>query len=591
MKISSSVRAASVRGWFHRLGVLALGAACAAGGPAARAGIGAEMPWTTVEAEDMRVAGTVLGPEYGPHRVETESSGQRCVQLARAGEHVEFSATAKFDSLVIRFNLPDAAAGGGRTSLLNLFVNGRLVRSLPLSSRNAWLYGTYPFANDPGQGKPRNFYDELRLKGLRIEPGDRIRLEKAADDGSACIIDLVDLELVPAPVARPAHSLSVLDFGANGRGEADDTAALRQCLAEAGRQGRIVWVPAGDYRITGDIVVPAAVTIQGAGMWHTTFEGDPELYGQPDRRVRFRLVGDGARVADFAIAGQLNYRNDSEPNDGVVVTGAKDASVARLWVEHTKAGVWVYNGTRLVVEGCRFRNLLADGVNFCVGTSHSVVEQCTARGTGDDCYAVWPAAADQGHEEQTVTPGHNVIRRSTGQLTFLANGASLYGGANNRIEECLFTDIATGCGILISTTFLTADEQRKVDNNFSGTTEVRDCRLVRCGGYDHTWTWRGAFQVCMDRRRIAGLQVSRVEIRDSISDGITVVGPGRAKGEGTLSDAVFKDVRVAGVGLGVPGRHGLLIREDAAGGLQLVRSPLAGVRNESNSFAIGGLPE
>ena len=59
-----------------------------------------------------------------------------------------------------------------------------------------------------------------------------------------------------------------------------------------------------------------------------------------------------------------------------------------------------------------------------------------------------------------------MIRHCTGQLPFLANGGAIYGGADNRIEDCLFTDISAGCGILISTTFPTSDESRKIDNNF-----------------------------------------------------------------------------------------------------------------------------
>ena len=121
-------------------------AATAAPGPAA---VGAPQPWTTIEAEAMRGDGTVLGPEYGPHRLETESSGQRCVRLDRAGGHLEFTAEAEYNSLVIRFHLPDAPAGGGTATTLRVLVNGRAVRELPLSSRNMWLYGNYPFSNDP----------------------------------------------------------------------------------------------------------------------------------------------------------------------------------------------------------------------------------------------------------------------------------------------------------------------------------------------------------------------------------------------------------------------------------------------------------
>lgn len=560
--------------------------AWATGLNALAAGRGADLPWTTYEAESMRRTGVVLGPKYDPHLVETESSGQQCVKLEAAGDFVEFTAEADANALVLRYNLPDAAAGGGTHATLALLVNGKPVRTLALTSRFAWLYGNYPFFNEPEKGKPRNFYDELRVKELAIAKGDVVRLEKAAPHEPPCIVDLVDLEQVAPALVAPANALSVREFGAGGEGETDDTEALIACIAAARQQGKIVWVPAGDYKITGDIVVPSSVTIQGAGMWHTTFVGDEALYPRADRRVRFKLTGRGMRLADFAIVGRLNYRNDHEPNDGIVGAGCADASVSRIWIEHTKAGVWVYNGTNLRIEGCRFRNLLADGVNLCVGTSGSVVENCSARGTGDDCFAIWPAVSDQGYAGPDTTPGHNVIRRCTGQLTFLANGAAIYGGAGNRIEDCLFTDISTGCGILISTTFPTSDEARKIDHNFSGDTVVGDCALARCGGYDHGWAWRGSLQICLDRRSISGLTIRNVDIRDSFSDGVTIVAPGSRKGEGTLSSTRLENVRVANVGLGASGRPGLWIREDAIGDLSVGGSELGEIRNDSTHFTL-----
>ena len=72
---------------------------------------------------------------------------------------------------MIRFSLPDAPAGGGTASALDLVVNGRVACRLALSSRNAWLYGIYPFSNDPRQGKPRNFYDEIRVKDVPVAAG------------------------------------------------------------------------------------------------------------------------------------------------------------------------------------------------------------------------------------------------------------------------------------------------------------------------------------------------------------------------------------------------------------------------------------
>jgi hypothetical protein len=536
----------------------------------------------------MKTTGVVLGPKYDPNVVETESSGQKCVKLSAAGEYVEFTAEAKANALVIRYSLPDAKEGGGITAGLDLYVNGAKVRALALTSRYSWLYGSYPFSNQPGQGKPRNFYDEIRVKDLSIGRNDVIRLQRSDADAAYCIVDLADLENVPAPLPAPANSLSVLDFGADPKGEIDATGALRKCVAEAQNQGRPVWVPAGDYKLTGEILVPSSVTIKGAGMWHTTFVGDSSLYDQSARRVRFKLAGSNIHLADFSIVGRLNYRNDNEPNDGIVGAGCADSSVSNVWLEHTKVGIWIYNGVNLVIEGCRFRNTIADGVNLCVGTSGTVIQDCAARGTGDDCFAIWPAASDQGFVGKGPKSGNNVIRRCTGQLTFLANGAAIYGGESNRIEDCRFTDIGTGCGILISTTFPTSDEDRKIDNNFSGTTLVRNCELLRCGGYDHSWAWRGSLQICMDRRSISGLTISHVTIQDSISSGITIVAPGSPKGEGTLSDARFENVDVINSGIGGSPHHDLWIRRDAFGSVALHNSAIADIRNESDHFSFPG---
>ena len=552
----------------------------------ARAGIGADMPWTTYEAEDMKTTGTILGPKYAPFLVETESSGQKCVKLVAPGEYVEFTVQSPANAMVVRYSLPDAPGGGGINSSLSLYQNGHLVKELPVTSRYSWLYGRYPFLNKPGEGKPRNFYDELRLKNLAFARGDVIRLQKTGNDASYCIIDLVDLENVTPPLAAPANSLSVTQFGTSGTGETDDTEALRNCIVEAVKQGRIVWVPAGVYKVTGDIIVPSNVTIQGAGMWHTTFVGDDELYSQPNRRVRFKLTGNNIHLADFAIIGKLNYRNDNEPNDGIVGVHSENSTISRIWVEHTKVGMWFYVCSNLVVDSCRFRDTLADGINFCVDTRNSVVQNCTARNTGDDCFAMWPAASDQGFVQQSLSPGSNLFRHCTGQLPFLANGGAIYGGANNRIEDCLFTDISPGCGILLSTTFPTADERREIDNNFSGTTVIRNCDLIRSGGFDHDWGWRAAFQLCLDRRSISGVDISNVNIKDSMSDGFSIVAPGSKKGQGTLSNVRLENVNISNYGIGTDSRHGLWVRDDAGGSMTIINSKIADIQNSSTNFTI-----
>jgi hypothetical protein len=572
--------------WMRLLALgVALQAACAVSVTSLEAKVGADTPWTTYEAEAMRTTGAVLGPRYDPYQVETESSGQKCVRL-EASQYVEFTAASGANALVVRYSLPDSPGGGGTSSSIELSINGKPVRSLAVTSRYSLIYGNYPFTNNPADGKPRGFYDEVRVKGLVIATGDVVRLAKGGSDALPCVIDLVDLEDVPPPLAAPAKSVSVLDFGATGNGATDDTDALLRCMAAARLQEKTVWVPAGDYKLTHDIVVPSSTTIQGAGMWHTTFVGDSELYGDAARRVRFKLKGSDIHLAEFSIVGKLNYRNDSEPNDGIVGAGCADSSITGVWIEHTKTGTWIYNGANLRITGCRYRNLLADGVNLCVGTYDTVIENCSTRGTGDDCFAIWPAASDQGFVGKDRKPGKNIIRHCTGQLPYLANGGAIYGGESNRIEDCLFTDITAGCGILISTTFPTSDAALKIDNNFSGDTVVQNCSLLRCGGFDHDWAWRGSLQVCLDHRSISGLTLRQVDIRDSFSDGISIVTPPNRDGHPSLSGTLLENVTVSGYGIGIPSRYGLAVGREAAGGLSLVGSKVGSIRNDSPVFSI-----
>jgi parallel beta-helix repeat protein len=551
----------------------------------AYAGRGADTPWTTYLAQEMKTTGTLLGPAYAPFRVETESSRQRCVKLVAVGEYVEFKVQSPANAMVVRYSLPDAEDGGGIRSTLGIYRNGKLVKSAAITSKYTWLYGKYPFTNDPKAGKPRNFYDEVRVRDLEFAKGDVVRVAKTGD-APYCIVDLADLENVAPPLAAPAGSVSVTSFGAGGNGQTDDTEALRKCIAEAARQRKTIWVPAGDYKVTGDIDLPSDVTVQGAGMWHTTFSGDDELYAQADRRVRFKLTGKNIHLADFAIVGRLNYRSDREENDGILGQQSEDSTLSRLWVEHTKCGMWFYSCSNMLVDGCRFRDTIADGINLCQSTSNSIVQNCTTRNTGDDCFAIWPAAFGKQPAAPSAAPGSNVIRHCTGQMPFLANGGAIYGGANNRMEDCLFMDISAGCGILLSTTFPTAAEKLGIDHNFSGTTVVRNCDLLRCGGFDHEWDWRAAFQLCLDRRSISGVNITNVNIKDSFSDGFSVLAPGSKKGQGTLSDVRLEHVNIPNYGIGTAGRHGLWIRDDVSGSMTIANSSIVEMQNSSTNFKV-----
>jgi hypothetical protein len=547
---------------------------------------GAVIPWKTYEAEHMHTTGIVMGPKYDPYQVETESSGQRCVKLDTKGQLVQVIATINAKAIVIRYSLPDN--GSGMKSTLGIYKNGELIQQHHISSHYAWLYGKYPFTNDPAAGSPRHFYDEIRLTGFRIAKGDVIRIQRndsADDDAGYCIIDLVDLEDPAPPLKAPLNSLSIADKSFLGDHFTDDyTEAFRNCIAKAMQTGKTVWIPAGTFKITGDIILPANVTVQGAGMWYSRLVGDEALYTNADRRVRLKGNGSNISLADFAIDGKLNYRIDKETNDGIVGSFGTNSTISRIWIEHTKVGMWIENSMNLKITGCRVRNTMADGINFCTGMAHSIIENCTTRGTGDDCFAIWPTVSSS--LKQQFPPGHNLIIHCSAQLPYLANGAAIYGGDGNRIKDCLFTDISQGSAILISTTFPTESKDKSINNNFSGTTLIEGCDIKTSGGFDHEWGWRAAVEICLDKRSIAGIEINNLNIENSLSNGLSVIAKNDTGKIGVLSAANLQKVSISNNGIGAKGKHGLFISRDAHGSLVIKNSRIPEIKNESENFTI-----
>ncbi len=541
---------------------------------AAAAGPGASVPWTSYEAEAMTInGGTLLGPP--PRAVDKnatvtnslpgEASNRQCVKLTGTGQYLQFAAQAAANTLVVRYSVPDTADGAGADYTISLYLNGSFVQKIPVTSKYSWLYGWYTFSNNPSDGRARDMYDEARVKGLTINAGDLVRLQVDTDDTAAFYtIDLVDVEQIAAALPQPAGSRSVLSYGAVGNGVGDDTAAIRSSLAGNG----VVWFPPGNYLVTGNINVPVGTTLQGAGMWYTTFVGRPATYVNENGRVRFNGTGSTINFADFAILGTLRDRNDSYANDGFSEWFGTGSSIKRVWVEHTKTGAWITNAKGMLISDCRFRNTIADGINLCKSCDGCVVTNCTARNTGDDSFAMWPAVYEGGGGGQDAS-GNNIFTHCTAQTPFFANTCGIYGGTANTVQHCLFLDVPDGAGILIAGTFPVGT------NLYRGTTVAQDCTIVRAGGFDPGWQWRGALTICPHVINIAGLQLRNLIISNSLSCGVQFVSPGA----GVLSDATMSNVKVAGYAVGVPpyspwpsycdGVYGVLARNDAKGSINV----------------------
>lgn len=385
--------------------------------------IGGTFPWRTLQAEEAETNAERLKPSRRAGDFAAECVGKSGVRLNRAGDYVEFTAPAAANSIVVRYAIPDAPRGGGEEHTLSGYVDGKHRFDLKLSSRHTWLYGKeHDPVNDPEELKrlpgtvARRFFDEARLLTGPIPAGAKIRLQKdASDTARYYVIDLIDLEEVPPPIPRPENSLSVKEFGAVGDELFDDSDAIARCLDAAAKQKKTVYLPPGVYRTSRRFAIDE-IAIQGAGMWYTTILNRRDNLAEKSNGIGFQVNG-RSTLRDFAIHGDGTRRGEeSHPLRG---DWGKGSLVENLWIEQAECGVWVGRDNQpgpeeLTVRNCRFRNLLADGINLCAGTQNSVVENCHARGTGDDSFAIW--AAPKGR----LASSNNVIRNCTAEAPWRA---------------------------------------------------------------------------------------------------------------------------------------------------------------------------
>jgi hypothetical protein len=351
------------------------------------------------------------------------------------------------------------------------------------------------------------------------------------------VIDLVDLEEVPAPLSPPPNSFSITDYGATPDDGTDDGQAIDNCILDAQAHGRTVWVPPGAFDDSSTQLVVGNVQIQGAGMWYSTLRGPSAL---------FICAGSGCRFSDFSLLGEVTLRNDAQSVHAFGGPFGRNCRIQNVWVEHFTTGPWIGVGNKpaadgLVVSGCRFRDLFADGINLSNGASNSLVEQSHARNTGDDAFASWSIG--------TSPPNtNNVFRFDTAQAPWLANCYAIYGGTSNSVQDSVCADVVTYNGIFIDQDFNS--------NAFGGTTAVVRDTIARSGGPLYGKQW-GALTVSghQSAAPITGVQVQDVDIQDATYSGIFITGP---------KDAIV-GLSLAGVNISNPGTFGIDVDPSAMG--------------------------
>ncbi|MBM2622889.1 discoidin domain-containing protein [Actinoplanes sp. LDG1-06] len=492
-------------------------------------GRGANMPYDMYEAEDGTTGGgaAVVGPNRTVGDLAGEASGRRAVTLNQTGAYVQWTTRAATNTVVARFSIPD-----GTTSSINVYVNGTLNKTLPLTSKYAWLYGNETAPQNSGTG-PRHIYDEanILLTGS-FQAGSVIKLQKDSGNSGSIAIDFINTEQV-APKANPDSARYVVPNGTDQQAVQAALDAARQDTTKLG-----VYLPAGDYQTSSKFqVYGKSVRVVGAGPWYTRFF-TPSSQTETDAGFRADSTANGSTFADFAFFGNYTIRIDG-PGKVFDFANTANITIDNIWAEHVVCLYWGANTDNMVIKNSRIRNTFADGVNMTNGSTGNLVDNNDARATGDDSFALF-SAIDAGGADEI----NNVYSNLSSTLTWRAAGIAVYGGYANTFKNIYIADTLVYSGITISSldfgypmNGFGADPPTVFDN----------ISIVRAGG--HFWGAQvfPAIWVFSASKVFQGIRVSNVDIVDPTYSGImfqtNYVG---GQPQNIVKDTIFTNITISG---------------------------------------------
>jgi alpha-1,3-glucanase-like protein/F5/8 type C domain-containing protein/CARDB protein/ASPM-SPD-2-Hydin domain-containing protein len=522
-------------------------------------GRGANVPWDEYEAEAGSFTGTLETGTWAEGTLSGEASGRKAVTLTGAAQSVQWTSRVNANSLVVRYSVPDGTANS-----LDVFVgtNPTAVARIAVSGDFAWLYSGRTNADlhaaqnvrDAAHPDQHHMYDEgnalLSATGAAtIHPGDVVRLQPV-NASPAITVDFADLELVAAPLTAPANYVTVTGLTQN-----DIQTAISSAVSGA-KPG--IFLPPGTYQMNNIITLPAGLAVQGAGMWHTKLV---TAGGTKNTSWGFQVGGNGCTFQDFAMFGSYDTRVDGTGRafGGNMMTST---SIRRVWAERWVVGGWITGGSNLLFQDIRFRNTMADGINFANGTRNSKIVNSTVRNNGDDGFAMW-SSTDLGQGEDFG----NVFQNDTAALIWRAAGFAIYGGHDNVIQDSYVYDTLKYPGLTIDNEFIPQFP-------FSGTTTFTNMTIERCGGvmwwdeeanpavtpkrkWGAVWLFAGDPNAA---NQFTGIRLTNIDIIDPVFYGVLIQN---VAGQSIL-DTIFDGVRIT---MNQSGDFGVIANDSHKAGL------------------------
>ena len=542
-----------VNGYFGSKQVNAVGVADKFEIPAASASgrVGAEMPYTRYDSTVATLGGGATlktSVDWAKSNIATQASEQSYVALPSNGSYAEWTMNTTGSGVTMRFTMPDSSDGMGIKGSVDVYVNGTYAQTVNLNSYWMWQYFSGGSPSDTPGGTGCFAFDEVHFKlDKQLKEGDKIRIQSTGASGVEYGVDFLEIENVPNPIEQPDNSVNVEDYGAIPDDGIDDLDAIRAAVRDADANNMDVYFPEGTFHLSGMWNIGCSnMKITGAGMWYTNLQftsseafGGGISGGNPN--AGDGTSGDGycknLEFCNMYINSNLRSRYGENAVYKCFMDIFADGTVIHdVWEDHFECGFWFgdYNGALdysddVKVVNCRIRNNLADGVNFCQGTSNAAVYNCSIRNNGDDGLAMWNNTYMNAKDEKG-----NIFAYNTIDFVWRAGGIAIYGGDGHKIYNNYICDMFMASGIHLNTTF--------PGYKFGNTTGISfdNNILVRCGTNSDSW---GEDLSAIDiKQDVKNVTFNNTQIYDSPFTAIRIL-------DNNCSGITFNNTKIFGAGL------------------------------------------
>ena len=228
------------------------------------------------------------------------------------------------------------------------------------------------------------------LLAQNVEIEGTIKITEGAQAGYILTSDADGVASWSPSEEADRKQIFVTDFGAKGDGMTDDTNAFQAAIDSAEVQGNTVHIPAGNYKITQTLSVPAGVQLKGAGLGNSLDANSNSTSGS---RISFygsnfaiEFLGDYVGCRNMTIvdagglaAGGVNF-TASASAFGIIGAAFNDLFLLDF-INGTSIKLEAFNRTG--VAFCSFENIhirnAKKGIHITVGTDGSFINLVTFR--------------------------------------------------------------------------------------------------------------------------------------------------------------------------------------------------------------------